>query len=53
MNFIEWMFLVYLISITGADIVDNNKTVMYQRAGIAIVYMFIYGIYSVINWIKI
>lgn len=53
MNFIEWMFLVYLISITGADVVDNNKMIMYQRAGIALICLFIYGMYSVINWIKI
>lgn len=53
MNFIEWMLLVYLISITGVDIVDNNKKVMYQRAGIALVCMYVYSVYSVVNWIKL
>lgn len=48
MNFIEWMFLIYLLSITAVDAMEKNKQALYIRAGVSVFSMLGYFTYKVV-----
>lgn len=47
MSFIEWMTFIYLISITGVDVVQKNISALYLRAGISLFALVVYSVYLI------